>query len=83
MESSKQVVEVGFDKEILKSSLLELAGVIAVTEIKNKIWLIEAQGDKDIRPILFDFAVNNNLTVLSLQKQENNLEEVFRHLTKG
>ena len=31
--------------------------------------------------LIFNFAVKNNLTVLSMQKQESNLEEVFRHLT--
>ncbi len=46
-------------------------------------WLIEAEGEEDIRPAIFSFAVRNNLTVLSLQKEESNLEEVFRHLTNG
>jgi ABC-2 type transport system ATP-binding protein len=77
----KQIVRVEFDKDIKESSLEEIAHVSTVRQIKNNIWLIEAEGDEDIRPILFAFAVNNNLTVLSLQKQESNLEEVFRHLT--
>ena len=47
----------------------------------DNIYLIESEGDEDIRPSIFRFAVENNLTVLSLQKQESNLEEVFRHLT--
>jgi ABC-2 type transport system ATP-binding protein len=47
------------------------------------VWLIEAEGDEDVRPSIFNFAVKNNLTVLSLNKQENNLEEVFRQLTNG
>ena len=49
--------------------------------MKENLWLIEAEGEEDIRPLIFTFAVKNNLTVLSLQKQESNLEEVFRHLT--
>ena len=83
IKSPKQIVEVGFNKEIRKSSLQEIASISSVRQIKNNIWLIEAEGEEDIRPILFEFAVKNKLTVLSLQKQENNLEEVFRHLTKG
>ena len=54
-----------------------------VKKLKNNIWLIEAESDEDIRPAIFNFAVKNNLTVLSLNKQESNLEEVFRHLTNG
>lgn len=79
----KQVVRVEFDKDIAQSLLEEIANVRSVRRIKNKNWMIEAEGDEDIRPSLFSFAVNNRLTVLSLQKQENNLEEVFRHLTNG
>ena len=79
----KQIIEVEFDKDIMESSLKVIANVRTVRHIKNNIWHIEAEGDKDIRADLFNFAVSNNLTVLSLRKQENNLEEVFRHLTNG
>jgi len=79
----KQIIRVEFDKDTKEKSLAGIANVNTVKQIKNNIWLIEAEGDEDIRPALFNFAVNNNLTVLSLQKQESNLEEVFRHLTNG
>jgi ABC-2 type transport system ATP-binding protein len=77
----RQIIHVEFDKEITGTSLTEIDGVGSVNQIKPNTWLIEAEGEKDIRPALFSFAVKNNLTVLSLQKQESNLEEVFRHLT--
>jgi ABC-2 type transport system ATP-binding protein len=79
----KQIIQVEFDKEIMESSLAAIANVINVKQIKNNLWLLEAEGEEDIRPALFSFAVNNNLTVLSLLKQESNLEDVFRHLTNG
>ena len=79
----RQIVYVEFDREIPDSSLLEIANVSSVRQVKGNLWILEAEGDEDIRPALFSFAVKNNLTVLSLQKQENNLEEVFRHLTNG
>jgi ABC-2 type transport system ATP-binding protein len=79
----KQIVQVEFDKATQVSFLKEIPGVSSVSLLKNNIWLLEAEGDEDIRPVLFSFAVKNNLTVLSLQKQESNLEEVFRHLTNG
>jgi len=83
LKQPKQVVQVEFDKEIMEISLSEIVNVRTVSKIKNNIWLIEADGNEDIRPSLFNFAVSNNLKVLSLQKQETNLEEVFRHLTNG
>jgi ABC-2 type transport system ATP-binding protein len=79
----KQVVQVEFDKDIPAITLPGLRNIKSIRKIKNNIWVIEAEGEEDIRPAVFNFAVKNNLTVLSLQKNESNLEEVFRHLTKG
>jgi len=79
----RQVIRVEFDKETTDSSLKDILNVSSVKRVQNNLWLIEAEGDQDIRPAIFNFAVKNNLTVLSLNRQENNLEEVFRHLTNG
>jgi len=77
----KQIIKVGFDKKIRDTELLSIPNVRNARLTDKDLWLLEAETEEDIRPALFSFAVNNNLTVLSLQKEENNLEEVFRHLT--
>lgn len=79
----RQIIEVEFDTDPGEISLTGITNVRSVRRIKTNIWQIEAEGEDDIRPALFNFAVRNNLTVLSLQKNESNLEEVFRHLTNG
>jgi ABC-2 type transport system ATP-binding protein len=79
----RQVIQVEFDKDTTDSSLSEIEKVSSVIKVRKNIWLIEAEGEDDIRPLIFNFAVKNNLTVLSLNKQESNLEDVFRHLTNG
>jgi len=79
----KQVIQVEFDKETSESSLSEIKNVKSVKNVCNNLWLIEAESEEDIRPSLFNFAVKNYLTVLSLNKQESNLEDVFRQLTGG
>jgi ABC-2 type transport system ATP-binding protein len=81
LKRPKQVVQVEFDRKISESVLSAIVNVSTFKQIKENIWLIEAEGTEDIRPSIFNFAVKNNLTVLSLQKLESNLEEVFRHLT--
>jgi ABC-2 type transport system ATP-binding protein len=81
IKTPKQVIRIGFDKEIHPGALSSVPNVVTAKLIKDNLWLVEAEGSVDIRPALFSFAVTNNLTVLSLQKQESNLEEVFRHLT--
>jgi len=83
IKGSKQVIQVEFDKDTLDSSLSEITNVKSVKKIRNYLWLIEAESEEDIRPSLFNYAVKNNLTVLSLTKQESNLEDVFRQLTTG
>jgi len=80
---TSQVVLVEFDRETDESLLEALPGVVSAGRDKGNNWIIEASGDQDIRPAIFAFAVSNNLAVLSLQKKENNLEEVFRILTNG
>ena len=82
-KSPKQLIQVEFDKDIPNSSLSEIGNISSLKKIRDNVWLVEAEGDNDIRPSIFNFAVKNNLTVLSLNKQESNLEEVFRHLTNG
>jgi ABC-2 type transport system ATP-binding protein len=81
IKKPRQIIQVEFDREITESILSEFAAGGAVKKITKNIWNIEADSEKDIRPDIFNFAVRNNLTVLSLQKQESNLEDVFRHLT--
>lgn len=76
-----QVIFVEFDRNIPESSLLGIPNVFKVQDKSNGHWIVEAEGEADIRPAIFSFAVKNNLTVLSLQKEESNLEEIFRHLT--
>jgi ABC-2 type transport system ATP-binding protein len=81
LKRTLQVVQVEFDKDPGEVNLKGIPNVKTIRHLKDNSWLLEAEGEEDIRPLIFSFAVNNNLIVLSLQKQESNLEEVFRHLT--
>jgi len=81
IKKPRQTIKVEFDREITGTALKEFAETGTVKNLTMNIWSVEADGEEDIRPYIFNFAVRNNLTVLSLQKQESNLEEVFRHLT--
>ena len=82
IKNKGQAIEVEFDRDVSEYDLKEIPGIRSASKVKTNTWHIEAEGDDDIRPLLFTFAVKKNLTVLSLQKQENNLEEIFRALTK-
>lgn len=77
-----QTVVVEFDAEISSKLLKEIKGVTKVIKLENNNWLIQSKANEDIRAKIFNFAVENKIAVLSLQKKEKNLEEVFRELTK-
>jgi ABC-2 type transport system ATP-binding protein len=83
IKNPRQLITVEFDREVTPELLSCIAGVSRAELSRTNIWKIEAKGPEDIRPLIFAFAVKNNLTVLSMQKQESNLEEIFRHLTRG
>jgi ABC-2 type transport system ATP-binding protein len=81
VNQSRQIIIVEFDKAVEACQISAVNNTFSVRPIKNNTWQIESDSREDIRPAIFNFAVNNNLMVLSLQKQQSNLEEVFRHLT--
>jgi ABC-2 type transport system ATP-binding protein len=83
LKKTLQVIMVEFDNNPSETALKSLPNVKSASHVKDNLWQIEAEGEEDIRPLIFSFAVSNKLTVLSLQKKESNLEEVFRHLTSG
>lgn len=81
VKHARQIVTVEFDRDIPPHKLSEITIATSITPAGNNTWQIEAGGTDDIRPAIFKFAVDNSLTVLSLNKHRNNLEEIFRHLT--
>lgn len=80
--SSKQLYTVEFDHTISKNSLKNISGVREVEQLSDTIWQITTAGDLDIRKEIFDFAVQNKLSVLTLNKEEQKLEDIFKQLTR-
>ncbi len=75
-------VTVEFDKEINQELLRKIKGVTEVRKISARTWAIESAKDTDVRQEIFRFAVDHELSVLSMQKQSTRLEDVFQQLTK-
>jgi ABC-2 type transport system ATP-binding protein len=65
------------DPEIWKT----LKFIDHVKPIENKQFLLETHELRDIRGDIFNFAVSQGLTILSLSLKKKSLEEVFRELT--
>jgi len=81
-ESKQYSILVEFDKEIDKKQLMLLSHVKNIYKKEGFSWQIIVESESDIRPEIFQLAVKNNAIVLSLNKEEHSLEEVFQLLTK-
>jgi len=79
--NDKQIVTVEFDKETTRGALKNILGVQEAKNIKNNIWQLTASSQNDVRASVFQFAVNNGLAVLTLNKEEQKLEDIFKELT--
>ena len=73
-------IEVEFSQTISKDLLSQIKEITHIQNTQNNTWLIKS--NTDIRSIIFDFAVKNNLQVLSMNLKEKSLEEVFQELTQ-
>ena len=80
--SKKQVVVAEFKEPVKEEQLMKLEGVKRVSKSGN-LWELEAKSAKDIRPIIYSFAVENKLTLLTLLQKQQNLESVFHQLTQN
>lgn len=81
--STNQLIQVEFDKDIDTKLLDAIPGIKEVRKMKYNVWEILADNNDDVRLEIFQFAVDNKLKVLSMQKNEQSLEEVFQQLTKS
>lgn len=80
--TTKQVITVEFDKVVDKNQLLKIQGVEEALLVENTTWKIVASIEQDVRKELFNYAVKNDIGVLTLNREEQKLEDVFKQLTK-
>jgi ABC-2 type transport system ATP-binding protein len=81
-ESATQIIEVEFDQKVNKNQIATIENISSYSNIDGAIWELTFATDKDMRPIVFDFATANGLKTLQLNQKNKNLETVFREVTK-
>ncbi len=77
------IVLIEFGSDVLLQTLLNQEFIEDAKIVENNKWLIKASTKDDIRQKLFNFAVSINNSVLTMQKQEKSLEDLFKELTKN
>lgn len=78
---SDATVLVEFGNEPNMNELKKINSIAKVEKVAANTYRIYSS--TDIRNAVFQFAVQTNNSMLSLQKEERNLEDIFHQLTKG
>lgn len=79
---TRDVITVEFEKTIDEKLIKAIPGVIKASKSGSNTWKIISREGDDIRPLINKFAVDHNLTLLSLHREEQKLEDVFQQLTR-
>ncbi len=79
--STEQIIVVEFDYRVEDAFLKQLPNVKNVTNIHDFIYEITFNTSKDMRSHVFDFAHDNELKILQLNRKNSSLEHLFRSLT--
>ncbi len=80
--SNQNIITVEFSSKIDSRKLENIKGVSGLSNKGNNTWEVISDANTDLRSSIFQFAVDNNVQVLSQSKQSRSLEEVFQTLTK-
>ncbi len=80
---SAQQVLIEFADSINREKLTASLGISNIEQLSATSLLVQAPSDEDIRPALFRYAVDNKLTILTLNEQQTSLENIFHKLTRN
>jgi len=80
--AASNVIIVEFESEVSENLLRSIPMVSKVQQVKANHWIIEPQGDADIRANLMKWSVERGLIIKTLQKEDLSIEEAFQKLTK-
>ncbi len=77
----EQIIVVEFDYRVEEAFLKKLPKVKKVINSHDFVYELSFSTPQDMRPTVFDFAHDNKLKILQLNKKNQSLENLFRELT--
>jgi ABC-2 type transport system ATP-binding protein len=80
-QGNVSVIVAQFEGDVNLDQLKLIRGVREVETMDGFKYKIMSEGDVDLRPEIFRFAADNNLSLIGLKQEENSLENIFRDLT--
>ena len=80
-EAQEQVIEVEFDYRIEEVAVQQLPHLKAFKNTHDMLWELTFETEKDMRPVVFDFAHDNGLKIMQMNNKLKNLEQIFIETT--
>ncbi|WP_373055503.1 gliding motility-associated ABC transporter ATP-binding subunit GldA [Zunongwangia sp. H14] len=80
-DENEQIIVVEFDYRIEEVALQEIPHLLNVRNTGGFMYELTFDTEKDMRPAVFDFAHDNGLKTLQLNRKTKNLESLFAELT--
>ena len=75
------IINVEFSGEVEISEIKNIKGIDKVESKGENNYQIFSKSNSDVRPLLFKFAVEKSVEVLTLQKEEQSMEQIFKDFT--
>lgn len=82
-QSDRGTVRVSFREELSPVQLERLDGVSGVLRNGGLEWELQTDRPDEVKKQLMELALQNNLNIVSLQSENQSLEEAFRQLTSA
>jgi ABC-2 type transport system ATP-binding protein len=80
-KTAADIVRVSFKETIDQDILKNLPAAKMVNSMPNQEWKISTDNPQELRKQLMELSLQNHLNIISMQSENQSLEEVFRTLT--
>ena len=77
-----EVIVVQFSTPVDIEKMRLISGISEISSMDNFTYKIISNGTIDLRPEIFRFAADHNLSLIGLRQEEHSLENIFRELTR-
>jgi len=82
MLGSTESIMLEIDKKVELKEIERIRGVVHVIDLGDYKYELSCEDSKEVRQDIFQWAIKSNTQILSMNKKENNLENIFHKLTK-
>ncbi|MCL6523975.1 MAG: gliding motility-associated ABC transporter ATP-binding subunit GldA [Thermoflavifilum sp.] len=81
-QTTHQLLEVEWERELTSNWWQVIPSIKQGYALNQHRWQLMVDDPETVKKNLFQYALQNNLNIISLQTQKRSLEEVFRQLTR-